>query len=277
MSIRVPEGLTPLADLLARRVRIEQSVFFDIPADWLQGRTSFGGLIAACSAQAMRDVAGVDWDPAVRLLSLNANFVGPLTLGAVDVAVRVLRDGKNIRHILAQVSQNGQLGTVVTGVFGLARETSVPSHSPPIRQLPKSVEDSPPTPQIPGVVNFAKHMEFRWADGQLPYSGGVDWQSSVYARFPFEGDVPAELMTIILADSSPPPVLGRFKTPVLASTVSWFVELHAPAELPGSEAFWLVDKHTRTASTGYVNDTTTVWTPEGKLAAFASQVMAVFA
>ncbi len=254
-----------------------EAVRFEIPEDWLQGRTSFGGLIAACSAQAMRDVGGAEWDEAVRLLALNVNFVGPITLGTIDVVVRVLREGKNIRHLSAEVSQDEQLGTVVTGVFGLPRHTNVPAHMPPTRYFAKSVDESLRTPEIPGVVNFAKHMEFRWAEGQLPYSGGSDWHSSAYARFPYEGDVPVELMTILLADSSPPPVLGRFKTPSLASTVSWSLELHAPAAFPSSDDYWRVDKLTRAAAKGYVNDTTTVWTPGGDLAAFASQVMAVFA
>ena len=51
-------SLTPLSTLIAGRRRHDDRVSFDIAPDWLQGRTSFGGLISTLAVQAMRDVAG---------------------------------------------------------------------------------------------------------------------------------------------------------------------------------------------------------------------------
>ena len=51
---------TPLSALLARRRRSAHDVVFDVPEDWMQGRTSFGGLVSVDAVQAMRDVAAAE-------------------------------------------------------------------------------------------------------------------------------------------------------------------------------------------------------------------------
>ena len=56
----------------------DRTVSFDIPADWLQGRTSFGGLISTLAVQAMRDELN-------RLLDLADRF------GASATVVPLLR------------------------------------------------------------------------------------------------------------------------------------------------------------------------------------------
>jgi hypothetical protein len=63
-------SFTPLSTLLAARRHDAGRVHFMVPEDWLQGRTSFGGLIAALAVQAMRDVAGAAWPANVRLRAL---------------------------------------------------------------------------------------------------------------------------------------------------------------------------------------------------------------
>jgi acyl-CoA thioesterase len=62
----------------------------DIPEDWLQGRTSFGGLTAAlCLAAAERALP--DLRP---LRSAQFTFVGPAG-GVVEMTPRLLRRGKS--------------------------------------------------------------------------------------------------------------------------------------------------------------------------------------
>ena len=46
----------------------------DVPADWLQGRTAYGGLTAAMGTQAMRVVTGSDWPPTLRLRAIEAKL-----------------------------------------------------------------------------------------------------------------------------------------------------------------------------------------------------------
>ena len=121
---------TPLASLLAARTRHETRVSFEVPEDWLQGRTSFGGLISVIAVQAMRDVAGAAWPHDVRLRALQTSFIGPVGQGPVEVAVTLLREGKNVRQVRALVQQAGQTAALLLGVFGSERQPVVAPMSP---------------------------------------------------------------------------------------------------------------------------------------------------
>ena len=72
---------TPFSEIVARRGRSARSVSFDIPADWQQGRTAYGGVVSAVAAQAMRDVAGADWPASVQLRALQCSFVSVVEPG----------------------------------------------------------------------------------------------------------------------------------------------------------------------------------------------------
>ena len=136
--------LTTFAALLAARTFApgSASVTFVIPEDWQQGRTTFGGLIATLAVQAMRDVAGGAWDAGVALRALQVSFIGPVDKGPVRVDVQVLREGKSVRQVQALVVQGGQTAALLLGVFGAARETTVPVMAPEQPAVAKGPDDS---------------------------------------------------------------------------------------------------------------------------------------
>ncbi|AKJ30294.1 acyl-CoA thioesterase [Caldimonas brevitalea] len=266
----------PLSQLLAGRSLQGSTVSFGITDDWLQGRTTFGGLISACAVAAMREVAGAQWPTGVRLIALQTNFVGPVGLGQMDVEVQLLREGKNLRQVQAVVRQAGETAAVLLGVFGVARETALPRLAPVPPAVPVTPGDAAPLPYIAGMTpNFTQHLDFRWAEGHLPFSGQDTWQARVYARLK-DDKVDDELLTVLLADAAPTAAISRLTTRVPSSSVSWALELAAPSRAGTGDGYWRIDKDTRAAAGGYVNDTTTLWTPNGELAAFGYQVVAVY-
>ena len=270
---------TSLSALLSARTRAANGavVVFDIPADWQQGRTTFGGLIATVAVQAMRDVAGADWSPAVRLRALQTSFIGPVDQGPVEVVVQVLREGKNVRQVQALVQQRGQTSALLLGVFGTGRDTVVPVREPDQPTVDRDAENARPLPFIPGVApNFTQHFDFRWGEGRMPYTGTESWHSRIHLRLKSE-PVDAELLTVLMADTPPSPVISRFTQPTPASSVSWELELR-PVDLTGhgDDAWWRVDTDVIAAAGGYVNQVTRLWTPAGDLAALGYQVVAVY-
>lgn len=266
-----------LPELLARRTAQSTSVRFEITDDWLQGRTTFGGLIAACAVQAMRDAASAGWPADVRLVALQTNFVGPVELGPMDVSVQVLREGRNLRQLQATASQQGQTAAVLLAVFGAKRETALPPLAPPQPPVALQASDLPALPFLPGITpNFTQHIDFRWADGQPPFSGSDQWHSRIYARLK-QGTAPAELLAVMLADAAPTPALSRLTQRNPASSVTWALELAAfDLDATRADGHWRIDKDTRAADGGYVNETTLLWTPCGRLAAHGYQVVAVY-
>jgi acyl-CoA thioesterase len=268
--------------LLAARTISGSRLRAEVSPDWLQGRTTFGGLIAVLGVQAMRDVAGAAWPAEVGLRALQTTFVGPVGAGTVEVDVTLLREGKNVRQVQATVSQDGQLAAVLIGIFGTPRETSLPPLVPQRPAPLRGADALPALPFIPGVTpNFTQHIDFRWSEGALPFSGGEPWHSSIHMRL-HDGppcDLPhlQELLTVLLADAAPTPVLGRLKKMGPASSVSWALEVRPLPAAGASAGWWRVDKEALAAADGYVNERALLWAPDGSLAAYGYQVVAVYA
>jgi acyl-CoA thioesterase len=270
--------LTPLSTLLAERTRAADNVGFTVPGDWLQGRTSFGGLISVLAVQAMRDVAGAAWPAAVRLRALQTSFIGPVTAGPVEVHVTLLREGKNVRQVQALVRQQGQTAALLLGVFGVDRETIVPIKSPQRPDISRSPDETPPRSLPRGIApNFTQHMDMRFAEGVAPFSGQPSEMSRIHLRLKDEPvAVDLELMTVLLADVPPTPVLSAFTQPTPASSVSWELELRPLAHVPAADGWWRVDTDVLAAEGGYVNQVTRLWAPGGELASLGYQVVTVY-
>lgn len=270
-------NLTPLTTLLAGRRRHDDLVSFDIPPDWLQGRTSFGGLIATLTVQAMRDVAGSAWPAAVKLRALQTSFIGPVGQGAMDVKVTLLREGKNIRQVQALVQQQGQVSALLLGVFGVDRETIVPAKSPERPPVAQSPEETPLRTLKGGAPQFTQHMDMRFAEGAAPFSGEHSELSKIHLRLLGEpAPIDLELLTVLLADVPPTPVISNFNQPTPASSVSWELELRPLAQAPSPEGWWRADTDVLACGGGYVNHVTRLWAPGGELAALGYQVAAIY-
>ena len=264
---------TPLTTLLDQRRRNGDVVTFSITEDWLQGRTTFGGLVATLAVQAMHDVAG----RAAPLRALQTNFIGPAGAGEVQVAVSTLRAGKNMRQVQASVSQGGELAALLVGVFGVTRETLLPLMRPQQPAVAVPASEARPLPFIAGVTpNFTQHLQMSWAEGPIPFSGGAGWNTRIHLRLKDEALDP-ELQTVLLSDAPPTPALGQLKDRKPASSVSWSLELRSPADPQPADGWWRIDMDTKAAGEGYVNQAATLWTPDGQLASLGYQLVAVYA
>jgi acyl-CoA thioesterase len=269
---------TTLAQLLAHRQQNGHCVSFTVTEDWLQGRTTFGGLLSALVVQAMRDVCGSNWP----LRALQTNFVGPIGAGRFDVEVTLLRQGKNIRQVQARVTQtDGQgqvaVGGVLLGVFGTGRESALPVLRPAQTPVDKAPEDAFQWPYVAGMMPaFTQHLDFRQAEGGMPFTGSDQWHSRTHLRLHEVAGVDAELQSVLLADAGPTPALAQLKGFAPASSVSWALELR-PVHVGQVDGFWRMDKEALATGEGYVNEKTELWTPCGQLAALGYQVVAVYA
>ena len=87
-----------------------------IPPKWMQGRTTYGGLTAAlCLETAMR--AFPELPP---LRSAQVSFIGPAG-GAVEGRARMLRQGKSVTFVEADLFGEKGIATRATFAFGGAR------------------------------------------------------------------------------------------------------------------------------------------------------------
>ncbi|QJR15913.1 acyl-CoA thioesterase [Usitatibacter palustris] len=259
---------TPFSVLLTRIQAADGESTLDVPEDWLQGRTLFGGLQAVVGLAAMRTVA-----PAAPLRSLQVTFLAPVPGGPVQARARVLRSGKNTTHVEARVVDGDNTLCLMVGVFGVARASAValrpqqPSFTPA-----KTFE----LPWVPGVTpNFTQHFKARWIVGAPPYTGNTSPESVIELGMRDDGPT-TESHVVAMADFIPPIALSYLKTPVPAASLTWMLEL-LPEDF-GSLALdgWRIDAQMTAAHSGYINQSLILWGPAGVPVALGRQTMVVF-
>jgi acyl-CoA thioesterase len=272
-------SLNAFSSLVARRSASGDGVRFVIGQDWLQGRTCYGGLVSAMAVQAMRDRAGAGWPPDTSLRALQTSFVGPVAAGPLDVAVSVLRQGRNVCQVLAQVMQDARVAAVLLGVFSADRASAMTPRRPQRPPSRREAEDLPVPPELPAQAPaFLRHFDLRWAEGAPPFSGSEGWHTSIHMRLKLDeaASVSSEMQTVLLADLSATPAISQLARPAANSSVSWALELRPVGECPAA-GWWRADNESLMVDGGYVNQSARLWAPSGELAAFGNQLVAVFA
>ena len=271
--------VTPFSAIAAGRSRAGYTVTFDIAEDWQQGRTAYGGVVCAIAAQAMRDVAGADWAADVHLRALQCSFVSVVEAGRVQVEVEVLRQGRNVCQVQARVIEGGRLGSVLLGVYSADRHSMLAPRRPLRPAARIEAEALPSVPYVPGrMPPFLQHLEMRWSDGTVPYSGTPGHHSSIHLRLRDHdsGAIVPEVLTVLLADAPATPVIGELARPAPSSSVTWALELRAHGS-GDTDGWWRIDSESLVVEGGYVNHVAQLWAPSGELAALGTQVVTVFA
>lgn len=258
--------LTPFSALLASATRSSGVLSVDVPEDWLQGRSLFGGLQAALAVETMRTLV-----PELPLRSLQTTFVGPVGGGIVAFSARVLRAGKNVTHVEARLGDDA----IFIGIFGQSRPSVVGV------TLESPASPAPLTPPhtltfIPGVTpNFTQHYTGTWRRGATPFTATPSPDPYLELTVRDEGPF-TEAHLIALADFIPPIALSYLSAPAPGSTVTWMLELlrHDFAFLPMSG--WAVDGRLVAARDGYTSQSVTLIAPDGVPVALSRQSMLVF-
>ncbi len=239
---------------------------------WAQGRTLFGGVVAAIGLRALRAEVGEGERP---VRSVHVDFVAPVEVGSVAVDAEILRAGGSISHGRALLSQRDQVLAQVTATFGSARESTVRVAPPvrPERPLPGEVVE---LPYIDGVTpSFTRNFGFRFTDGAVPFTGGSEKVIGGWCchRGPC-GEV-AEA-TLGLVDAWPSPVLGMLQRPAPASTVTWTTSFVDPPPTCEVDSWWWYFCDTVSAADGYASIRGLLYAPSGRLAAEFEQLVAIF-
>jgi acyl-CoA thioesterase len=173
-----------------------------------------GGIVTALALRAM--AAELD-DASQTLRTLHTTFAAQVADGPVDIDVEVLRRGRSMSHLRAEVRNAGTArGHLTTGIFGASREGYDFTDLRPPAEVPRpddcpSFRDPPP----PGVPVFeemrfwAERVEGRPVLGHAPWDDYVPDRAerAMWYRFddpPFRDDgVLDPLALVVLADTMP--------------------------------------------------------------------------
>jgi acyl-CoA thioesterase len=259
---------TPWSELLSR-TRIESgSATLHVTADWLQGRTVFGGLQAAVALRAMRSLV-----PDVPLRTLQGTFLAPVPEGAVRATARVLRTGKSATHVESRIVDGDSTLAILVGVFGAPRPSAV-------NVLPEqpAVASARPIefPFMRGITpEFTRHFKVKVLRGQPPYTGDTSREHVLELDMRDPGPA-TETHVLAIADLIWPIALSHLNRPAVGSTLTWMIEMLADRFDGLSLEKWRVDATMAAARDGYTSQSVMVWGPRGEPVATSRQSMVVF-
>lgn len=255
-----------LPDALANLRPIGGGFAAAIPADWMQGRTAYGGFSAALALEAARGLA----DDLPPLRSAQVSFVGPLA-GEVEVRARLLRRGRNASWISAEVTGEAGVGLTATFVFmGPVEASALHLHDvpPPADLIP--VDRALPLPEGRG-PGFASHFERRFA---RPRGPAAEPEICWWLRLKDTAGLDPMVALMLLADGLPPSVMPLTGS-VPVSSMTWLVNLLTP--LPQTRDGWyLLRAAADYAERGCSSQDMAIWNADGEAVAVGMQAIAVF-
>jgi acyl-CoA thioesterase len=263
------QTLTPFSQLAAAMQAQGGDYTISLPADWLQGRTAYGGLSASlCLEATFRHLP--DLPP---LRSAQICFVGPAS-GQLHISVNVLRRGKSTVVIGADLHGESGLAVRSTFCFGAARVSAQNYLSLPMPSVAAPAE-CPNYYVWPNRPNFMAHFDGRLAAGAVPLTPAAKPEMTVWLRHRDPGDDSSLVRLFALADALPPAALVLANERALVSTMTWSLDMLdiAPSSPTG---WWLVQTAAESSCEGYSAQGTVIWNAEGQAVAVARQNATIF-
>lgn len=238
----------------------------DLPENWAQGRTAFGGLSAAlCVGAARRAYPGL---PPLR--SVQFAFAGPAT-GRLRARASLVRQGRSAALVSATLDGDAGPAAQAFLTYGAPRPSTIAHarRNPPPVPRPESCR-----PIEPGQIGprFMSNFDMRPVAGGLPLSG-ADPDVTFWIRHrDAAGADPVTALTA-LADSLPPAAMTQFTAPAPISTMTWSFDVFGHT---APDAWHLLRSESEIARDGYSAQAMTVWDADGTLLASGRQLIAVF-
>lgn len=241
---------------------------FHIPEDWMQGRTTYGGLTAALCLRAALPLSG-----ARPVRSAQVAFVGPVS-GNVSCQATLLREGKNT--VFASVRMHGSDGIAAEAIFafGTNRESSLDFAN-------LTAPDLPQPDLLPSYFSgdrrpaFTRHFNMRLARGERPISGATSGDICLWMRHRDPAVTPDAVSLLAIADAPPPAAMSMLTAPARISSMTWMAEFLTD-QIETKDGWFLARHVADTARDGYSSQSMTMWNTSGQPVMVGRQTIAVF-
>ncbi|WP_072806459.1 acyl-CoA thioesterase [Rhodococcoides yunnanense] len=227
----------------------------------------FGGLTAATLVRAVQLHPERLGDP----ISLTINFAGPVAEGEFEVVARPVRTNRSNQHWYLELSQNGEIVTTATALFGTRRRTwDDDEASPPAVPSPTDLDAG----GFPEFIAWARNYDMRFASGQLSETESPNSATALWIR-----DTPPRPLDFAsltsMCDAFYPRVFQRRGKYVPAGTVTMTIHYFATADdlATQSEDFLLGTAQARRFHRGYFDQSAELWGTDGVLLATSHQVV----
>lgn len=250
---------------------------WNVPPGWAQGRGAWGGLgvgMAVRTAEHADRLLAQEAEPRI-VREVSVDMLGPVPVGPSLVHETPMRVGSGTSAWRIVVGSEPDVLVSASVVLGRARGGDQPT----MRDARLEPPASPPWADVavvplapPLAPEFTERLEFRPISG-LPYQGRVE-DVVCWVRLPDEEPVDAAL-ALGLVDALWPATLVTFSALRPIATLTFSASLLVdPATIDPSQPL-LHRGRLVSRREGYATETRELWTPDGKLAVFNTQVMVV--
>ena len=241
-----------------------------ITDEWMQGRTTYGGLSAALCYAAARTKRPEN----MLLRSAQIAFVGPAS-GVVQLSAEVLRQGKSACYVTADVYTDAGIATRGTFVFGAARKSHLDFNRLPEPPAIAQPEETPrffgDSKQAPG---FTQNFDMLLAAGHPPMAGAEEADMSLWMRH-LDEKAAGLIALLAIGDAPPPAAMAVMKEPGRISSMNWSIDILTNDPVTRDRWYLAQHKSPRTAD-GYSHQQMMMWNTEGVPMMAGQQTIAVF-
>ena len=239
------------------------------PEGWTQGRTLYGGMTAALSAQSAA-LASPGLPP---LRSAQFTFLGPAS-GELRFRPGVLRQGRSATILGVDCIAEGKLAARGTLTYGAPRPSAI-RHAERHKALPP-----PPgrceafMPAERQDVGFFQNFDLRLASGARPLSGpDAAPEFEVWLRHRDDSGVDPMVAMLALADGLPPAAMTQFSAFAPISTMTWGVDVLSAPKLG---VWFLAQSMSESCADGYSFQAMELFDEAGVRVAAGRQTVAIF-
>lgn len=249
-----------------------------LPEGWLQGRGAWGGLLvgtAVHAAEAADVRSGERSSPRV-VREVSIDMLGPVPPGDTAVRVTPLRQGSGTSAWRVEFLGDGEVLSSTSVVLGQARSEGQPFPVDKARTPPFTApwDEIPVTPlRPPQAPQFAENLEFRAVSG-LPYQGRLE-QVVCWVRFPPSGESADAAFLLGMVDAVWPATMTCLTSPRPIATLTFAASLLVDPATVDANSPLLHRGRLVSVADGYATETRELWTPDGRLAVWNTQVAAI--
>ena len=242
----------------------------DLPANWKQGRTAYGGLTAAL----MLAAAAQQFDDLPPLRSALINFVGPVTDSPL-LSANLERRGRNVTSI----SANAKIGEKVVGradfLFGTARASDINVGFPaPPAMPPEDAEPFTPAAAAAMVPTFFHNFDTRLIAGHRPMMGDEGYIRT-WSRHKDPASREGVESLLCIGDVLPPSAMPLLRKMAPVSSMSWMFNLLTDNPQT-DDGWWHIEARLTAAGGGYSSQVMRIWNTDGELVVEGMQSIAIF-
>lgn len=236
-------------------------------ADWMQGRTLYGGASALVAyTMAVRAIPGL---PTLR--AGQVAFVAPVGED-ITLTAEIIRQGRNVTQVRSEILSEGRVALSAFWLFGGAREANAVVSAAPPENWPGPPESNEAVTHQAAPSFIAKNYELRYGQPQ-----GAEHGATVrrWARLTEAHDLDPVSKLVLMGDVMPPGAMRAMRRMGPVSSINWsFNVLDPESRSPGG--WYLAENASQHADAGYSSERLRLWDADGKQVLDGIQCVAVF-